>query len=185
LKVLPRDAAIVSTTGKISREFYEQSNKIYGNHDNIFMTVGGMGHASMIALGIAKKRPDKKVICIDGDGAVLMHMGALPFIAAQAPDNMYHVVINNQAHESVGAMPTGCQKLEFARMAQAAGYVDAKKMETIEDVLQIGDTVVREKGPILFEIPVSLDSRADLGRPKESTKENKECFMKFLSENVL
>ena len=144
------------------------------------MTVGGMGHASMIALGIAKKRPDKKVVCIDGDGAALMHMGALPFIASQAPENLYHIVINNQAHESVGAMPTGCRKTDFSKLAQAAGYAHARKLETIEEVAQIADAVKSRKGPILFEIPVSLDSRADLGRPKESAQENKEGFMRFL-----
>ena len=180
LKVLPADAAIVSTTGKISRELYEQSNKIYGHHNNIFMTVGGMGHASMIAMGIARRRPDKKVICIDGDGAALMHMGALPFIADQALRNFYHIIINNQAHESVGAMPTGCQKTGFAKVAQAAGYAYAEKITKVEEITRIGDVVKDERGPALFEIPVSLESRADLGRPKEDAKENKECFMKFL-----
>lgn len=180
LKVLPADAAIVSTTGKISRELYEQSNKIYGHHNNIFMTVGGMGHASMIAMGIARRRPDKKVICIDGDGAALMHMGALPFIADQALTNFYHIIINNQAHESVGAMPTGCQKTGFAKIAQAAGYAYAEKITKVEEITRIGDVVKDESGPALFEIPVSLESRADLGRPKEDAKENKECFMKFL-----
>lgn len=107
----------------ISRELYEQSNHISGNHDRIFMTVGGMGHAFMIAFGIAKNRPEKKVMCIDGDGAVLMHMEALPFIASQAPENFYHIVINNQAHESVGAIPTRCQQADFARIAAATGYL--------------------------------------------------------------
>lgn len=181
LEILPEDAVIVSTTGKISRELYEQSNQINGNHDQIFMTVGGMGHASMIAFGIAQKRPDKKVLCIDGDGAVLMHMGALPFIASQAPANFYHIVINNQAHESVGAMPTGCQQADFARIARAAGYVRSEKLESMEALDQIAEAIKKEKGPILFEIPVSLDARADLGRPKESARENKEEFMKFLS----
>ncbi len=180
LKCMPHDAVIVSTTGKISRELYEQSNKIYGNHDNIFMTVGGMGHASMIALGIAQKRPDKKVVCIDGDGAALMHMGALQFIASQVPKNFYHIIINNQAHESVGAMPTGCRQADFTKIAQAAGYAHARKLESMGDVLAIGDFVADEKGPALFEIPVSLYSRPNLGRPKESAEENKEEFMQFL-----
>lgn len=181
LEILPEDAVIVSTTGKISRELYEQSNQINGKHDQIFMTVGGMGHASMIAFGIAQKRPDKKVLCIDGDGAVLMHMGALPFIASQAPANFYHIVINNQAHESVGAMPTGCQQSDFARIAGAAGYVRSEKLESMEALDQIAEAMMKENGPILFEIPVSLDARADLGRPKESARENKEEFMKFLN----
>lgn len=180
LREVSRDTVIVSTTGKISRELYEQSEKIYGNHDNIFMTVGGMGHASMIALGIAKNRQDKKILCIDGDGAALMHMGALPFIAAQAPENFYHIVINNQAHESVGAMPTGCQETAFAQVAQAAGYREASRLETLEEVDQTGGWINEMTGPVLWEIPVSLDSRADLGRPKESARENKEGFMEFI-----
>ena len=183
LKRIPRNVAIVSTTGKISRELYEQSDKIYGNHDNIFMTVGGMGHAAMIALGIARKKPDQKVVCIDGDGAALMHMGALPFIASQTPENFYHIIINNQAHESVGAMPTGCQQADFVRIAQAAGYAYAKKLAAMEEVSEFGDFMAREKGPALFEIPVSLHSRPDLGRPKESARENKESFMRFLHGN--
>lgn len=182
LKVLPRETAIVSTTGKISRELYEQSNQIYGNHDNLFMTVGGMGHASMIALGIAKKRPDKKIVCIDGDGAALMHMGALPFIAAKAPKNFCHIVINNQAHESVGAMPTGCQDTNFAELAKTAGYPAAYRLEALAELARIGEALEKEEGPVLFEIPVSLASRADLGRPKESARENKEGFMEFLGK---
>lgn len=180
LKEVSRDTVIVSTTGKISRELYEQSGKIYGDHDNIFMTVGGMGHASMIALGIAKNKADQKIVCIDGDGAALMHMGALPFIASQAPENFYHIVINNQAHESVGAMPTGCQATDFSKLAQAAGYRSAEKLETMEQVDRIGQWIAERKGPAFWEIPVSLDSRADLGRPKESARENKEHFMEFI-----
>lgn len=180
LKALPRDVVIVSTTGKISRELYEQSDAIYGDHENIFMTVGGMGHASMIALGIAEKRPDKKIVCVDGDGAALMHMGALPFIAARAPKNFYHIVINNMAHESVGAMPTGCQQASFAGIAAAAGYRRTDRLETPEAVERIGSLVMKEEGPVLWEIPVSLGARSDLGRPRESARENKEHFMAFL-----
>ena len=182
LRGVSRETVIVSTTGKISRELYEQSQMIYGNHDNLFMTVGGMGHASMIALGIAQNREDKKVICIDGDGAVLMHMGALAFIAAQAPENLYHIVINNQAHESVGAMPTGCRQTEFVRIAEAAGYREAGKLETMEEIDQIGRWINEKDGPVFWEIPVTLDSRAELGRPKESARENKEEFRCFLDE---
>ena len=183
LECLPREACIVSTTGKISRELYEQSNRIYGNHDSVFMTVGGMGHASMIAFGIAQDRPERKVVCIDGDGATLMHMGALPFIASQAPENFYHIVINNQAHESVGAMPTGCRQTDFAAMAKTVGYLDAVKVSTYRDITVIGENVREKKGPLFYEIPVNLESRADLSRPAETARENKETFMRCLNRN--
>lgn len=178
LKAIPREACVVSTTGKISRELYEQSNQIYGNHDNIFMTVGGMGHASMIAFGLAANRPDQSVVCIDGDGAALMHMGSMAFISSQAPKNLIHVVINNQAHESVGAMPTGCQQLCFTDIATAAGYKHVMRICSYEQIEQIGKEIGQKSGPLFFEIPVTLDSREDLSRPAETPQENKEAFMK-------
>lgn len=181
LKTLPGDAVIVSTTGKISRELYEQSDLLFGNHEKIFMTVGGMGHASMIAFGVAKARPDKKVVCIDGDGAALMHMGSMAFLAENAPENFYHIVINNQAHESVGAMPTDCQDISFAKVAETLGYRLAKRMTTMEEVEQIGTLIDQNPGPILMEVPVNLEVRADLGRPKETAAENKFSFMANLS----
>ena len=109
-----------------------------------------------------------------------MHMGAMPFIASQAPDNFYHIVINNQAHESVGAMPTGCRQTNFAAMAKTAGYLDAVKVLTYQDIAVIGDTVRKYKGPLFYEIPVNLASRADLSRPTETARENRETFMRCL-----
>lgn len=180
IKILPQDARIVSTTGKISRELYQQSNDIRGNHDALFMTVGGMGHASMIAFGIAQNDTGKRVYCVDGDGAVLMHMGAIPFIAENAPENFIHIVINNQAHESVGAMPTGCQKISISEMARTAGYKTAKRITTPEELRAMAQEINEVKGPAMYEIMVSLDSRADLCRPAESADENKNSFMEFI-----
>ena len=156
------------------------SDALYGTHENIFMTVGGMGHASMIALGIAKKRPEEKIICIDGDGAALMHMGALAFISSQSPENFVHIIINNQSHESVGAMPTGCQKVNFSELAKNVGYSWTIRVSTLEELTKVLRNIDEQKGPILVEVLVSLDSRADLGRPKESARENKEAFMEYI-----
>lgn len=180
LKEGGHEAILVSTTGKISRELYEQSDALYGTHENIFMTVGGMGHASMIALGIAKKRPKEKIICIDGDGAALMHMGALAFISSQSPENFVHIIINNQSHESVGAMPTGCQKVNFSELAKNVGYSWTIRVSTLEELTKVLHNIDEQKGPILVEVLVSLDSRADLGRPRESARENKEAFMEYI-----
>lgn len=182
LEMTPKDACIVSTTGKISRELYEQSNRLFGSHDSIFMTVGGMGHASMIAFGIAQERPEKKVICIDGDGAVLMHMGALAFIASHAPANYVHIVLNNQAHESVGAMPTDCGQTDFAALARAAGYAHAERISDEAGLARVQEGLTQGKGPIFYEIMVSLDSRADLSRPAETARENRDGFMGAISK---
>lgn len=184
LEMVPRDACMVSTTGKISRELYEQSNQLFGSHDSIFMTVGGMGHASMIAFGIAEERPDKKVICIDGDGAVLMHMGALAFIASRAPANYIHIVLNNQAHESVGAMPTDCGKTDLSALARAAGYAYAERITDDRGLCGLKEAMESRKGPVFYEILVSLDSRADLLRPAETAKENRDGFMRAIGSGT-
>ncbi len=181
LQMIPKDVAIVSTTGKISRELYEQSNALYGNHDALFMTVGGMGHASMIACGIAMQRPDKKVVCIDGDGAALMHMGSMAFIASQAPANFTHIILNNMAHESVGAMPTGCQSLSFATLGKAMGYAHAECITDEAQLDALQEKLFTGKSPALYEIKVSLSSRPDLGRPAETAMQNKEHFMRGFS----
>jgi len=160
---------IVSTTGKISREVYE-----LGNRGKCFLTVGGMGHASMIALGIAKKSK-KRVICIDGDGAALMHMGNLAFIGKQKPKNLIHICLNNEAHESVGGMPTGAQGLKYSDVAKVCGYENVCVIQTAEELekLTFNDFA-------FIEIKVANTSRDDLLRPKESALENAMNFMKEL-----
>ena len=170
---------VVSTTGKISREVYEQSDKILGQHAQEFLTVGGMGHASMIALAIAKTTPSEKVFCIDGDGAVLMHMGALAFIGREHPENMIHICLNNEAHESVGGMPTGAAGQSYADIAQQCGYRQVHRIETKEELKTVFQGMREMKGPVFIEIMVAMDSRKDLGRPKETATENKNAFMRY------
>lgn len=182
LELLPENACIVSTTGKISRELYEQSNRRKGSHENIFMTVGGMGHASMIAYGIAQENPGRRVICVDGDGAVLMHMGTLPFIASRASENFVHVVMNNRAHESVGAMPTDCGSVSLSEMAKAAGYKKVSRVQNENELKQAAELLRESEGPVFVEIQVSLGSRADLGRPAETARENRDDFMDYLKK---
>jgi phosphonopyruvate decarboxylase len=177
LDVMYNDAYFVSTTGKISRELYEQSDLAYGEHDRIFMTVGGMGHASMIAYGLAQSNELKKIVCIDGDGAVMMHMGALAFIAKRQPKNMLHIVINNSAHESVGSIPTGYSGGTYAGIAKACGYKNVYTVETEQELKCILEKVKDISELTMIEVLVSLESRMNLGRPKESAVKNKENFM--------
>ncbi len=174
----PQDV-VVSTTGKISREVYEQSDKLLHQHAQEFLTVGGMGHASMIAFGIAKNMPQKRVFCVDGDGAVLMHMGSLPFIGKESPENFFHICLNNEAHESVGGMPTGAVGQSYGEIARKSGYKHTYILDSapaLEQFLADLDTLT---GPVFAEIRVSIASRSDLGRPKETATENKEAFMQY------
>lgn len=170
---------VVSTTGKISREVYEQSNRIRGNHAQNFLTVGGMGYASMIAFGIAERLKGKRVFCIDGDGAMLMHMGNAAFIAKQNVQNLVHICLNNDAHESVGGMPTGCVGLGYARVAETVGYDAVYCVDTKTGLKQALSEARSRKKLTFIEVKVAMQSRADLGRPKETAFENKDNFMRY------
>lgn len=182
-KLRPEDV-VVSTTGKISREVYEQSDRIWGHHRQCFLTVGGMGHAGMIALGLAGELPDKRIYCIEGDGAVFMHMGELAFLAKKNPPNMIHICLNNDAHESVGGMPTGVSGMDFYKIAEACGYSYTACAESEEELERELAYVTGREGISFIEVKVRMDSREDLGRPKESARENRNSFMNYLFEKA-
>lgn len=180
IKYLDPKDVMVSSTGKISRELYEQSEKQKGTHTQCFLTVGGMGHASSIAFGIAVRKPDKSVFCLDGDGAVLMHMGSLAVIGKEKPKNLVHICLNNEAHESVGGMPTGCSGTPLASIAKACGYERCLEVSSYKEIEQVFRQVRQIPMLTFIEINVALESRVNLGRPKESPEDNKNEFMKYL-----
>lgn len=175
--------AVVATTGKISRELYEIRERRGDGHKLDFLTVGSMGHNSSIALGIALSRPDMKVWCIDGDGAALMHMGAMAVIGNSRPPNMIHIVINNEAHETVGGMPTAASSADLRKIAEGCGYPHYASAETYEE-LDGQLAAVKSKNALSFlEVKCAIGSRADLGRPEVPPKENKKAFMEYLKES--
>ncbi len=177
-------SCFVTTTGKISREAYEQSQKIYGGHERIFMTVGGMGYASMIAAGIAANVPDRRVYCLDGDGALLMHMGNMAFLGQMSLKNMVHICLNNEAHESVGGMPTGAGRFSYERLALDAGYSYVARTDSSEGLKQELRNIAKRQENVFFEVQVAISSREDLGRPKEAPKENKDQFMETIRKGA-
>ena len=177
---------IVSTTGMISRELFEYRTAMNQGHERDFLTVGSMGHASQIALGIALAQPERRVWCFDGDGATIMHMGSMAIVANKAPKNYIHVVFNNGAHDSVGGQPTVGLKIDLPAVAKAVGYksvysVDSK--DTLENQLSIiNSQLSTNEYPILLEIRVRKGNRKDLGRPTTTPIQNKEALMDFLSK---
>ena len=139
-----------------------------------------MGHSSSIALGVAVNKPDAKIWCVDGDGAVLMHMGAMAVIGANAPKNMIHIVINNGAHETVGGMPTVAAGIDLVAIAKACGYPNAVCVDTFEE-LDKELKCAKEKDELSFiEVKCSIGARENLGRPTTTAIENKENFMGYL-----
>lgn len=179
---LGKKDAIVSTTGMISRELFEYRTQMNQGHERDFLTVGSMGHASQIALGIAMEKTDRKIWCFDGDGATIMHMGSMAIVAQKAPKNYIHVVFNNGAHDSVGGQPTVGLKVDLPAIAQAVGYKAAYSCETKEYLQELLTKVKDQEGPILLEVKVKKGNRKDLGRPTTTPIQNKEALMSFLKD---
>ncbi len=171
---------IVSTTGMISRELFEYRAAMNQGHERDFLTVGSMGHASQIALGIAMAKTDRKVWCFDGDGAAIMHMGSMAIVANKAPKNYVHVVFNNGAHDSVGGQPTVGLKIDLPRVARAVGYPHTYSVYTKDDLLDVLNEVKKNNDLSLIEVKVKKGNRKDLGRPTTTPIQNKEALMDFL-----
>ena len=172
---------IISTTGKASRELFEIRTANGQTHGSDFLTVGSMGHCSSIALGAAIQKPDTKFWCIDGDGAALMHMGALAVIADCAPKNLVHIVINNGAHETVGGQPTVLRGVSVAEAAKTCGYPHAVRVRTFEELDSELRKAKTRKELTMIEAECAIGARDDLGRPTTTALENKENFMKYLN----
>lgn len=174
----------ISTTGKASRELFELRLSHKEDHSHDFLTVGSMGHSAMIALGVAQEQPHRRVWCIDGDGAAIMHLGAWAIIGSRAPENLIHVIVNNGAHESVGGMPTAGLKIDFPAIALACGYKAAFSVESEEALTE----VLAQKllnGPVLIEVKTNTKSRENLIRPTTTPIENKRRFMAKLGEDCV
>jgi len=173
---------IVASIGKISRELYERRDKKHQSHKKDLLIVGGMGHASSIAMAIAEQKPNRAIYCLDGDGSVLMHMGSLATVGSSSLKNFYHVVFNNGLHDSVGGQPTAGFDIDLLMVAKACGYahIVAANEETA-----IKNALLRTKslgGPVMLEIRVHSGARDDLVRPAISPEKNKQAFMDFLDE---
>lgn len=177
---LPETAIIVSTTGKTSRELFEYRGNLGQPRARDFLTVGSMGHCSSIALGIASQQPRRDVCCFDGDGALIMHMGALAIIGAKGPDNFRHIIFNNGSHDSVGGQPTAGFSIDIPKIALACGYRQAFRAETPQEVKMAMEKIAASLGPSLLEVRVAKGARKNLGRPAATPLENKKAFMEFL-----
>jgi len=173
---------IVSTTGMISRELFEYRVAMNQGHERDFLTVGSMGHASQIALGIALAKQDRKVWCFDGDGASIMHMGSMAIVANKAATNYIHVVFNNGAHDSVGGQPTVGLKIDLPAVAKAVGYKSVYSVDTKECLKGLLAKLATQEGPIFIEVKVKRGNRKNLGRPTTTPIQNKEALMSFLKD---
>jgi phosphonopyruvate decarboxylase len=176
-----KDDVVVGTTGMPSREIFEHRKHTGQGHAQDFLTVGAMGHASQIALGIAMNRPEKRVLCLDGDGAALMHLGGMAIVGTHSRQgNFRHIVLNNGAHDSVGGQPTAAFKVDLATIAKSCGYRTIERADSLETLRNKLPDFLEGGGPSFLEIRICKGNRKDLGRPTTSPLENKRAFMEFL-----
>ena len=141
-----------------------------------------MGHCSSIALGIALAKPHREVVCIDGDGAMLMHLGSLTSIASLQPKNFRHILMNNEVHESVGGQDTAAKNVDLSKVVESMGIRSLFKAESIEDLKNCMSDFLSTRGPSFIEVKIRPGSREDLGRPTIKPMDNKKDFMTFLDD---
>ena len=178
LEYLRPDDLVVGTTGMVSRELHDLRVAAGQTHDRDFMMVGSMGHAMAIAVTLAAGRPERRVVCLDGDGAALMHLGSLSTVAALKPANLLHIVVNNGAHDSVGGQPSLGFQVDFPAIATACGYPRALRIDSAAGIAALlGDN---RPGPVLADLHVRKGARKDLGRPKIGPRENLDRMMRLL-----
>lgn len=179
LDLLEKKDCLLATTGKTGRELFElRVARAEAQQD--FLSVGGMGHCSSIALGAALAMPDRRFVCLDGDGALILHMGAMGLAGNLRPPNFIHVVCNNFCHESVGGQPTCAGTMDFVSIAKACGYASQHRARSPEDISRVFSSIAASPGPHFVELILAKGSRANLGRPTSSPMQNKLQFMKHL-----
>jgi phosphonopyruvate decarboxylase len=177
-----KEDIFICTTGKLSREVFEIREQRSEGHGSDFLTVGSMGHSIGIAHGIALSKLDRRIFCLDGDGAAIMHLGSLAVVGVNSPTNLVHIVINNGAHETVGGMPVVSSDLNLSEVAMTLGYSRSFRVVTENDMLRILDSIKSIDGPIFIEAMCNLDSRENLGRPTTTPIQNKQSFMANLAK---
>jgi len=180
LNQIKPDSSVVSSTGMISRELYELRDHFKQNHDTDFLTVGSMGHCSQIALGIAVTNSNKRVICLDGDGAAIMHMGSMAIVGQASSANLLHVILNNGRHDSVGGQPTCGLEINFTTIAEGCGYQLVRSANDETELINALDAMSDLEGPLLLDVRIGAGHRKDLGRPEISPQDQKCNFMRHL-----
>jgi len=181
INLIPENTFVVSTTGFTSRELFEIRESLEMNHSRDFLTIGGMGFSSQIAAGIALSKPNLKILCLDGDGSLLMHNGVMAVNASCS--NLIHVVINNGVHDSVGGQPTNAQNINLSKLARIFGYGYCITVDNIKDLNRSIKEALTKNKSCFIEVKSYKGSRLNLGRPNLPPIKIKELFMEGLKNN--
>ncbi|XMB72275.1 phosphonopyruvate decarboxylase [Mycoplasmatota bacterium WC30] len=174
---LDKSTYVFSTTGKTSREVFELREKYNQTHEKDFLTVGSMGHTSSIALGFSKYNL-ANTICIDGDGALLMHLGSLAVNKSHGKENFKYILINNYCHESVGGQKTVFNNVNATQLFKSVGFYYCKTVDNLADLEKVLKSKEFINNSYAIEVLVRTGARKDLGRPTISPKECKNNLMR-------
>jgi phosphonopyruvate decarboxylase len=167
--------AVISTTGKTGRELFSLKDC-----ENYFYQVGSMGCANAIALGVALNSK-KKIIILDGDGALLMKMGNMSTIGANQPKNLIHILLDNNVHDSTGQQLTNASTVDFSNIAINCGYKNSYSADNLDDFSKIIKTNLKNTfGPTFIHIKIQKGSIENLGRPTIHPKDVAVRFKNFL-----
>lgn len=176
LSKINRNTRIVSTTGYTSRELFQiRKNKKHKKGKDFYM-VGGMGHSSMTSLGYSLGTKNQ-VICLDGDGSLLMHLGSLISTGLKSKSNFKHILLNNGAHESVGNQRIDTLKVDFKNISKSFGYKNYYLSKSNLSFNQNLKYFLKSKGPSFFEVYIRSQNIKNLSRP-QNLKKIKEDFVK-------
>lgn len=167
----------LATTGKTGRELYELEDA----RNNLYM-VGSMGCISSLGLGLALTRPDKSILAIDGDGALLMRMGNLATNGAFGPSNLLHILLDNGSHDSTGGQLTVSHNINFVGAAAACGYNNAIYAHDLEELMEHIETWKVQKGVTFLYLKTAKGSKQDLGRPKIKPYQVRQRLQVFLDD---
>lgn len=173
---LPDDALAVVCNGMIGRELYTHRDL-----PSRFYMIGSMGLASSIGLGLALAQPKNTIVVFDGDGNVLMGMGALASIAAEAPENFFHVVFDNAAHGSTGGQRTISDRVPLEDVALSAGYRHVQRITEIGAIPAAMTELLAAPGPAMLLIEVERGNQPGIGRveprPSELTRRFRQAVL--------
>jgi phosphonopyruvate decarboxylase len=175
IEILPREAALIATTGKTGRELFTIADR----EQHLYL-VGSMGCASAVGLGVAL-HVDRPVVVLDGDGAALMKLGNFATIGAQKPRHLIHILLDNGVHDSTGGQATASPGVDFAAIAAASGYRSAVTAAGLEAVSSAIGRAVAAPGPHFLRTSIAAGSIEQLGRPSIAPSVVARRFRRFLT----
>ena len=167
LSSIENNTKIISTTGYTSRELYQIRHSEGYKKGKDFYMVGGMGHSSSVALGVALKK-NRKIICLDGDGSMLMHLGSLHTIGLANKKNFKHILLNNRSHESVGGQEISFKRVNMEKLTKGLGYSKFIQIKNNKDIKNKIKSMLN--GSVFLEILIEKGAIKNLGRPKDFIK---------------